>query len=456
MVTDRSASASSESSPPTASSASSAPPGSAGSARPSGSPAGTGTAPRFERPSWPPPGLGKLRRDSGVSYLANGLIGLVFAATGPIAVIMTVGVQGGLSTPQLSSWIFGIFFLNGLLTALASWLYRQPLAFFWTIPGTVVVGGSLDHLTWPEVLGAFVVTALVILAVGLTGWVRPVMAALPMPIVMAMVAGVFLQFGLDLVGAFGLDAAVAVPMVGVFLLLSVVTTLGRRLPPILGALLAGVAAVALSGRFQPPAGEAGWLAQPMLQAPQWSWQAMVELVVPLVVTVLVVQNGQGIAVLSQAGHRPPINVATVACGLWSLPAAAVGAVSTCLTGPTNALLTASGQRHRHYVAGVVCGVLAMIVGLLAPAFVRLMLATPEAFVAVLGGLAMLRALQGAFVTAFGGRFTLGALVALLVTVSGVTPLNISAAFWGLVAGMAVSALMERDDFAAAAADRAAA
>lgn len=403
---------------------------------------------RFERPPRPLPDARTLRRDSGGTYFTNGLVGLVFAATGPIAVIMSVGVSGGLSTAQLSSWIFGIFFLNGLLTLLASWLYRQPLAFFWTIPGTVVVGGSLGHLSWPEVLGAFVVTALLILVVGLTGWVRRVMSALPMPIVMAMVAGVFLQFGLDLVGAFGVDPGVAVPMVAAFLLLSVVTALGRRLPPILGALLAGVAAVALSGRFAPPAGDAGWFAQPMLQAPQWSWQAMFELVIPLAITVLVVQNGQGIAVLKQTGHEPPVNIATVACGLWSLPAAAVGAVSTCLTGPTNALLTASGRRSRHYIAGMACGVLAMFVGLLAPAFVRLMLATPEAFVAVLGGLAMLRALQGSFVSAFGGRFTLGALVAFVVTVSDVDPLNISAAFWGLLAGLAVSALMERSDFAA--------
>ncbi|MCP2253882.1 benzoate membrane transport protein [Prauserella aidingensis] len=408
---------------------------------------------RFERPPRPLSDLRTLRRHSGGAYLTNGLVGMVFAATGPIAVIMSVGVSGGLSTAQLSSWIFGIFFLNGLLTLLASWLYRQPLAFFWTIPGTVVVGGSLGHLTWPEVLGAFVVTAALILVVGLTGWVRRVMSALPMPIVMAMVAGVFLQFGLDLVDAFGVDPGLAVPMVAVFLLLSVMTGLGKRIPPILGALLAGVAAVALSGRFD-PAGDAGWLAQPMLQPPQWSWQAILELVVPLAITVLVVQNGQGIAVLKQAGHEPPVNVATVACGLWSLPAAAVGAVSTCLTGPTNALLTASGQRHRHYIAGMVCGGLAMLVGLLAPAFVQLMLATPEAFIAVLGGLAMLRALQGAFVSAFGGRFTLGALVAFVVTVSDVDPLNISAAFWGLVAGLAVSGLMERADFTAERASRA--
>jgi len=47
-----------------------------------------------------------------------------------------------------------------------------------------------------------------------------------------------------------------------------------------------------------------------------------------------------------------------------------------------------------------------------------MLATPEAFVLALGGIAMLRALQQAFVTAFATNFTLGALVTFMVTISG--------------------------------------
>jgi benzoate membrane transport protein len=237
-------------------------------------------------------------------------------------------------------------------------------------------------------------------------------------------------------------------MVMVFLLLSARASLGRWVPPIIGALVVGAVAVALSGRFAPGPAAVQWVATPLLQTPQWSLQAMIELVVPLAITVLVVQNGQGVAVLRAAGHDAPVNVITIACGVWSLLAAAVGAVSTCLTGPTNALLSASGERSRHYAAGIVCGLLAIVFGLLAPLFTRLMLATPAAFVAVLAGLAMLRVLQAAFVTAFGSRFTLGALVTFVVTVADITVLNIGAAFWGLVAGILVSMLLERPDFAA--------
>src|SRR5690349_4772672 len=97
--------------------------------RPAGdiSPAAVSHGPLLERPTQAPPGLRRLARDFGGHYAANGVVGLIFACTGPVAVILAVGVQGGLSRDQLASWIFGVFFLNGFLTLLASWLYRQPL-----------------------------------------------------------------------------------------------------------------------------------------------------------------------------------------------------------------------------------------------------------------------------------------------------------------------------------------
>jgi benzoate membrane transport protein len=238
------------------------------------------------------------------------------------------------------------------------------------------------------------------------------------------------------------------PMIVVWLLLAVFTGLGRRVPPLIGALLIGALASMLAGRFDASSLGALELVRPVVHAPVWSWGAMFELVVPLAITVLVVQNGQGIAVLKAAGHQPPVDAITVACGVGALASAVVGSVSTCLTGPTNAIITSSGERSRHYTAGIFTGVLAVIFGLLSPAFTRLMLHAPKAFIMALAGLAMLRILQAAFVTSFKDRFTLGALVAFLVTVADLGLLNIGAAFWGLLAGFAVSYLLERPDFIA--------
>jgi len=397
---------------------------------------------------WPQtawPTLRQIQYDFGSTYAANALIGFIFAATGPVAIILSVGTHGGLSPEELASWVFGVFFVNGLVTLWMTWRYTTPLAFGWTIPGTVLVGPALQHLSFAEVLGAFYATSALILLLGLSGWVKRVMAALPMPIVMGMVAGVFLRFGLDIVRALHSDVAIAAPMVAVFVLLSARADWGKRLPPVIGALLVG--AVAVSGRFDAAAVGQLTLAQPVIQAPAWSLAAMLELVVPLAITVLVVQNGQGVAVLKNAGHEPPVNMIAVACGVGAAVSAVFGAVSTCLTGPTNGLLTSSGEKSRHYTGALMVGVLAIMFGLMAPTFTGLMLAAPKEFIMVLGGLAMLRVLQGAFVASFGvGKFSLGALVSLLVTVADIGLFNIGAAFWGLVTGFAVSWWMERGDF----------
>jgi benzoate membrane transport protein len=395
------------------------------------------------------PGLRQIRSDFGLAYFANGLVGFIFSATGPVAIILSVGTRGGLSQAELASWIFGVFFVNGLLTLAMSWRYHMPLGFAWTIPGTVLVGPALQHLSFAEVIGAFYATSALVLLLGLSGWVKRLMSALPMPIVMGMVAGVFLRFGLDLVRALHGDAAIAAPMVLTFVLLSALPHWGKRMPPLIGALLVGALAIALLGRLDSSGLGRFAFAQPLIQAPVWSVGALVELVVPLAITVLVVQNGQGVAVLKAARHEPPVNAVAVACGIGAFFSAMVGAVSSCLTGPTNALLTSSGERSRHYTAALTFGGFGVLFGLMAPTFTGLMLATPKSYIMVLGGLAMLRVLQGAFVASFGGgRFTLGALISLLVTVSDISLLNIGAAFWGLVAGFGFSWLMEKADFEA--------
>jgi benzoate membrane transport protein len=390
-------------------------------------------------------GLSAVLSDFGGVYFVNAVVAFLFAASGPLAIILAVGTRGGLSSADLASWTFGAFFVNGLISIVFCWRYRQPLVFFWTIPGTVLVGPALGHLSWPEVIGAFVATGVLMLALGLSGWVRRAMEAVPMPIVMGMVAGVFLRFGLDLVYAVRDDVLIAAPMVAAFLALGASQRMARLLPPLIGALAVGAVMVWVLGRFEPGVGTAVFV-RPNLYVLAFSWNAMIELVVPLAITVLVVQNGQGVSVLRSAGHEPPVNAIAAACGVGSIIAGFVGSVSTCLTGPVNAIISASGERHRQYTAGIFVGLLALGFGLFAPVFTRLMLATPKAFIATLAGLAMLRVLQNAFTVAFRDRFALGALVTFLVTVADIPIFNIGAPFWGLVVGYLASRLLERGDF----------
>ena len=269
-----------------------------------------------------------------------------------------------------------------------------------------------------------------------------------MPIVMGMVAGVFLRFGLDWVRAFQGDRVIAAPMTAVFLLAGTApAAVSARLPPLIVALAAGAGVIAATGTFAPGLDQVPLLAEPRLHLPEFSWTAMVELVVPLAITVLVVQNGQGIAVLTAAGHTPPINAIAVACGVGSARLRRRRQRVDLPDGPRQRHHLGGGRKHSQYTAGVIVGA--------ARAGIRRAVAAVHA--APAGGTAGLHRHAGGPGHAaraaerlrhrLPGRFALGALVTFLVTVADIPILNIGAAFWGLLAGLLVSLLLERPDFA---------
>jgi benzoate membrane transport protein len=386
--------------------------------------------------------------------LVNGTVAWLFAVTGPIAVLLSVAISTGLDRTTVNSLILASHVVGGALSIWFSVRYRQPLGLAWTIPGAVLLVPALAHLTFGEAVGAFVVTGLLLTLLGVTGWARTAMSFVPLPLVMAMVAAIFLPFVLDVVTAFLGEAALATAMVITFLVATAIARRVRGVPPVLVALFAGVAVVAIVNPTLLRVGADGLVASPQVVVPTFSTQAMLELVVPMALTVVAIQNAQGFAILQHAGYAPPEDQLTTACGLGSLVSAPFGAVSTCVTGPVNGILNASGPRAMRWVGGVVFGILLTLFGLFAPAATDLALSLPREFIAVLGGLALLPVLVASFRAAFAGpRWQLGSLATFVVTLSDVTILRISAAFWGLLFGMAVSWVVEQDDVRALLAER---
>ncbi len=387
-----------------------------------------------EQAGFGPAGFADVWRALDGATISNGVVGFLFAATGPVALVFAAAMKGGLGESGLAAWLFGGFLVNGLLSIGFSLAYRQPLVLLWTIPGIVLVGQALTHLTLPEIVGAYIATGLLMLALGVTGLVGRIMRAIPMPIVMGMVAGVFLQFGIDWLKAFNEAFWIALPMTAVFLTLLAMPRVSRIVPPMIAALVVGVVAAFATDAIVATSAAPLSLAPPRLVMPVFSWAAIAELMVPLAVTVLAAQNGQGFAILTAAGHKPPVDAVTMGCGAGSLLVAPFGPASTCLTGPVSAILVAGTPREKHFASAVVLGMLAVAFGLCAPVLARLSMAAPRALIASLAGLAMLRILQTAFDAAFKGPFQFGALIAFLVTVAGIPILNIGAPFWGLVFG----------------------
>src|SRR5690606_23351950 len=92
---------------------------------------------------------------------------------------------------------------------------------------------------------------------------------------------------------------------------------------------------------------------------------------------------------------------------------------------------------KRYVAGVSGGVFYLLLGVFGATLVSIFTAFPAALIAALAGLALLGAIGGALSSAMAGpKDREAALITFLVTASGMSLLGLSAAFWGLIFGIA--------------------
>ena len=379
--------------------------------------------------------------------MSYGVTAWLFAVTGPFLIYVNAAKQGSLSSAEFNAWIFGGYFICGLLTLLLTLCYRQPLLAAISIPGGVLAGTALTHLSFSEVIGAYLLTGLLITALAATGTVKKVMDWLPKPITMAMVAAVLLPFGTGIVTAFKETLLLSTATLSGFLAVSLVPRLAQKFPPVLAAILGGLLTTSVLG-------EANWqvlsleVAHPILFSPVFTIAAAVELILPLALTVIAVQNAQGIAILTAMEYQPPVNAVTFMSGLGSILVGLFGSQSACLAGPMTGIVTNPrvGPKEARYAAAVVTGLLWMLFGLFAPMATALSRILPSALIQLLAGLAVLEVLARCFHAAFGERFRLGALFTFIITLSGIRLFNIGAPFWGLIGGTAISGILEQADF----------
>ncbi len=379
---------------------------------------------------------------------ALGATAFLFAATGPLVILLSTANSAGLSFETTVSWIFVVYFTGGAGTLFLSLYYREPIIMAWSIPGAAIVADALKQYSFSDVLGAYFVVGVILILLGVTGAVRWLMGWLPVPVLMGMVAGVLLPYGRAAITALVDIPLIALPSLGMFLLLAAFPRLGRLCPPVLGAIIVALLISSLSGATN-------WSAlQPRLALPQFFWPSfnmgsIIELVPPLVVAVVAIQNGQGIAVLLSQGYKPPVNTMTTATGIASIIQLFFGGHSSCIAGPTIAIAGGpeAGPREGRFAATVVNGLLWITFGLIAPVAASIdRVVLKKALIPMLGGLAILSVLVSALQVAFAGPFRNGALFAFLITLSDIKVAGIGAAFWGLVGGMLAAIVLDRADF----------
>ena len=130
-----------------------------------------------------------------IAEFLNAFVAFLFAATAPVAIILSVSLNSGLSEIDIASWIFAVLCDQWCSQHCDVGQLSAADGISVTIPGAVLVGQALDTVRFTEVI-AYILTGLLLLLLGLTGWIKKVMDWLPQPIVMGMVAGAFVNFAL--------------------------------------------------------------------------------------------------------------------------------------------------------------------------------------------------------------------------------------------------------------------
>ncbi|MGJ9383168.1 benzoate/H(+) symporter BenE family transporter [Salipaludibacillus sp. CF4.18] len=382
-----------------------------------------------------------------IQGVVNGFIAWLFGVTGPLLIVLNSAEIGGLSDSITTSWIFAIYIVGGFSTIGLSMYYKQPIAVAFTIPGAVLVGTTLVNHSFTDVLGAYVFTSLLLLVIAVTKSTSVFMSLIPLPIMMGMVSGVLLPFGLNI-----FMSVLELPLINgatllVFLLLTLYKRIGAFIPPILGAIVIGFVLLCLeqpisfnSNSFE--------MTVPGIFLPTFNLSTISELTIPLLVTVIAIQNAQGIAILDSLGYKAPINALTTWSGIGSLVNSFFGAHSACIAGPMTGIIAdkTSGIKQYRYKSAVFMGVLWILFGLFAGFVIEVIRGIPISLIQLLAGLALLMVLKNCLVASFASKFQMGALFTFMITLSDFTLLNIGSPFWGMVFGISLSFIFEKNDF----------
>lgn len=378
-------------------------------------------------------GRGAMRPSLFSAALVAALVG--FGST--IALVLAAAAAVGATPAQTASWVLAVSLAKALGSAFLSFRTRVPVVLAWSTPGAALVAAT-QGVTMAEAVGAFVLAGLLIAAMGLIRPLGRLVARIPDAIAAGMLAGVLLPFVLQLAPAALEAPALMLPMVLAFALVR----LRHPAWAVLAALGLGLGLAYVTGAAGTPS-PAGWPALTFI-APEFDPGVAMGLAVPLALVTMASQNLPGFATLRAAGYEPPVNAALTTTGLLSAGAGLFGAHPVSMAAITAAICLGPDVHPdpaRRWTVGLAYAAVWVGLGLASPLVIAAIAALPPALVAGVVAIALLGPLAGALTGATARAETrTPAVVTLAVTASGMAAFGVGAAFWGLLAGLALHLL----------------
>ncbi|WP_448061195.1 benzoate/H(+) symporter BenE family transporter [Cellulomonas hominis] len=369
--------------------------------------------------------------------VAAGVVTALVGFTGAFAVVLAGLRAVGADERQAAAGLLAVTVTMGAATVLLAWRTRLPITVAWSTPGAaLLVTTGTAAGGWAEAVAGFVVCGLLLAAVGLWPLLERWARLIPVPVANAMLAGVLLSLCLQPVTAAVDRPGLILPVVVVWVVL---LRVARRwaTPAAMGLAvalaLASPGVRALDGSDLVP--HLAWT------TPHLTWSAVVSVAIPLFVVTMASQNIPGLAVLAGFGYTAPLRPVMLVTGLGSVLGAPFGGHAINLAAISAALAAgpeAGADPRGRWRAAVTAGGGYLVLGVASTAVAAVALAAPAGLIAAAAGLALVGTFTSSLTTAFASvPHREAAAATFLVTVSGMHVGGVSAAFWGLLAGLVV-------------------
>ena len=383
-----------------------------------------------------------MKKDFSLSAVTAGFLAVLISYAGPLVIFFQAGQSAHVSADMMSSWVWAISIGAGVSGIVLSWWLKVPVITAWSAPGTALLVTLVPAITLGQAVGAYLVAAVIVFIIGVSGYFDKLVQAIPKGIASAMMAGILFQFGVSAFQSVSAMPALTFAMIGTYLLF-------RRLLPryclVILLVVALLLAVTLEGVSL--SGVSWSLASPVFITPEWTWGATLSLALPLVLVSVTGQFLPGMAILRSSGYNTPARPILITTSLASVGVAFFGGITIVIAAITAALCTgkdAHEDASKRYVAGIANGVFYLVGGCFAGTIILFFAALPKALIAVLAGLALLGAIGGSLAGAMDDAdHREASVITFLATASGMTFWGLGSAFWGVLIGAATYLVLHK-------------
>ncbi|KJS86202.1 MAG: benzoate transporter [Peptococcaceae bacterium BICA1-8] len=384
--------------------------------------------------------IGKLG-DMNYKNITAGLICGLLAITGPPAVILEAAANGNFTITQTILWMFSIYVFGGILSILIALYYRMPIVGAHTITGVAFLVTVTSKFTYYELIGAYIVSGLLMLIIGYLGVFSKLMSYVPKQIIAAMLAGMIMKYMVNFALAISDLPVIGGVALVVFLIFS---KWNKRIPPIVASIFTAFILLLLTQPLN-SSGLTSSFVFPQIKFPEFSSLSIISVSIPLALLILSNDVAVGVGALEQNDYNPPVNQIVSLSGFFSIMASFFGGQSANVAGMMTAICSdkEAGPKEKRYMGAVVLGIILILFGLFAWKLVPFIQALPQAFISILVGFALLGVFANSLQLSFSKQ-TMKTSVAFtfIIAVSNITIYNISAPVWSLLIGTFIARYIE--------------